>query len=225
VQAKYPEFAGEGYASVIAASAPTQDYNLKADYVKANAEQGLFGKLLLGGILGAALAAVVVFAGYFLDPRIKSVKELLPEEKSTVLQADAENAVLALTARIKAQDAQSILIASLTENAAFADFAERTAAYLAQSGAPVQVIAVDTNNAAWLTQLDGAEKNEGFVICLCNGASNEVLSYLSGKTDATALFVDHKKVLAKKLRAAASEVGDGAYLCTLLHNVGRAYLD
>ena len=169
--------------------------------------------------------ALVVFVGYFFDPRIKSVKELLPEEKSTVLRADDENAVLAFAARIKASEAKSILLASPVQDGAFEGFAARVQEYLEKAGAALQVITVDTQNAAWLTQLEQPQEAEGYVLCLCNGAGNEVLSYLSGKTDVTALLVDQKKVMASTLKKAVDEVECCAYLCTLLHNVGRAYLD
>lgn len=225
VQAKYPEFATEAYADVIAKSEVTQDFDLKDEYLEANAGQGVFGMVLLGAIAGAALAAVIVFAGYFLDPRIKSVKELLPEEKSTVLRVDDENAVLAFAARIKASEAKSILLASPVQDGAFEGFVARVQEYLEKAGAALQVITVDTQNAAWLTQLEQPQETEGYVLCLCNGAGNEVLSYLSGKTDVTALLVDQKKVMASTLKKAVDEVECGAYLCTLLHNVGRAYLD
>ena len=225
VQAKYPEFASAGYANVIVKGEVKQDFDLKEDYLEANSPQGIMGKALLGIIAGGALSAVIIFAAYFLDPRIKSLKELLPEEKSAVLLADSENAVLALAARIKASGANRVLLAAPAADAAFAAFAERLQAYLAQTGANVNTISVDTQNAAWFAQLDQPEQAEGYTLCLCNGAGNEVLSYLAGKADMTALFVDQKKVMAKTLKAAADEIPANAYLCTVLHNIGRAFLD
>ena len=222
---KYPEFATEAYANVISAGEIKQDFDMADEYIKANTEEGVLGNALLGAIVGGLLSAVIIFVGYFFDPRIKSVSELLPEEKSSVLVADKEDAMLSFAACLKASNAKKLLLAAPEKDEKFSDFAERVQAYLAQTGANVKTICVDTQNAAWFTQLDEIEKTEGYVLCLCNGAGNEVLSCLAAKTEVAALFVDQKAVMAKRLQAAVNGIEDNTYLCTVLHNVGRAYLD
>ena len=226
VKLKHPEFATDAYAALISTSAIEQDFQLAEGYLNANKKPGMLGDAVLGAAVGAAIGAVLVLLLYLLDPRIKSIKELLPEGKQCVVKTADQHAVVDFVARIKGMDARSILIAAPIEDAALDAWSEQLGAYLGENGVAVQCISLCAKSGDWFRSFDEPrEQGEGYTVYLCNNAETGVIAYVSAKVDATALLINHKKVRAKALCDVTEGIADDRYACTLLHSTDWAYLD
>ena len=170
--------------------------------------------------------AGLLFVAYFIDPRIKTVSDLLPTNKCAVVNADKENAVVDFAACMKSAEAKKVLLAAPVADNDLATFAESLRAYLATGEKKVSVVTFDERDAAWMQYFDAPESEScDYAIYLCQNAGAGLVGYIGKQSDAAAVFADQKAVSGKKLKAAAESVKDCNYLCTVIHNAGRAYLD
>ena len=180
----------------------------------------------IGAVVGLVVGAGLLFVAYFLDPRVKTVTDLLPSDKCAVVHADRENAVADFAACIKGAEAKKVLLMAPVADSGLAAFAESLCAYLSTGEKKVNVVTFDAQDAAWMQYFDTpASEGCDYAIYLCQNAGAGLVGYIGKQSDAAAVFADQKAVSGKKLKAAVESVKDCKYLCTVIHNAGRAYLD
>ncbi len=223
---KHPEFAEESYSDVISVSEIKQDYKFEEGALKTNQAPSMLLYAALGAVVGAALGVAVLFVVYLVDPRIKTVKDILPAEQWDVVCADDEDAQTNFAALAKAAGAKKLLIVTPVADELFVTWTDKLSEYLSATGAKVKKVTFEAGNAAWFNHFENAEQETAdFELYLCNAAAVGVIAYVSGKADAAAVFADQKSVKAKRLKNTVECTKGCKYLCTLLHNAGRAYLD
>ena len=223
VERNYPLFAEHELISIRAVEQDyTFDENTRADDKAPSSF--LYGGI--GAVAGLVVGLGLLFVAYILDPRIKTVSDLLPSGKCAVVNADKENAMNDFVAGIKYAEAKKLLIVAPADDEALEPFADQLCDYLKTSGKKVNKVVFGAQDAAWFQYFDGREDADfDYEIYLCRGAGAGVVGYVGKYADAAAVFADQKAISGKKLKAAVESVKDCKYLCTVIHNAGRAYLD
>lgn len=202
-----------------------QSYTLPETAVESNAGVSLFSNAVAGGIIGALLAAVVLFLVYFFDPHIKSVEDILPEEKATVLLGEDADSTVRAIAHIKLANAKRIAITSPCVDGAYAAWVAKLVEDLKKSGATVNVVSFSKADVAWMGYFQNQnESNADYEVYTYNDDDTVIASYISTHADFSAFFVDQRKVMAKTLEKSVAAIGNDSYKCTILHNAGRTYV-
>ena len=222
---KHPEFQQEAIAASITVTSAQEDVIFKEGLQQMSEGPSVLLYALIGAFVGAILGAGVIFAMYLLDPRVKTMTELVPEANANVVDADSAAGVANLAALIKASGAKSLALGAPVQDAAFARWAEQLVAYLTAAGVQVKQQRFEAGNPSWLGYFDKEQEQADIALYLCDNTELGVLSYVSKNTEATALFVDHKAVKLSTLRAALDAVRGCSYIGTVMHNKGRSYLD
>lgn len=203
-----------------------QDYLLSEKDLASNERPSPFLYAGIGAVVGLVVAAGLLFLAYLLDPRIKTVADILPEDRCAVVNADAENAVIDLVASMKSAEVKKLLLAAPADDEDLEPFADKLCEYLSEGEKKVKKINFLAQDPMCLRYFDGREdEGNDYEIYLCRNVGMGLIGYVGTKADAAAVFADQKKVMGKKLKATVNSVKDCKYLCTVIHNAGRAYLD
>lgn len=230
VEANYPEFAQPEHQNVLVLTNVQRDLSLPAEKQESNTEPSSTSRLIhvaLYAMVGGVLGVVIILAMYFLDPRLKSVKDVFYNDANCeVIHADEDNSVTEFIARLKGAGAKRILLAAPIRDDKLEAWAEQLGARLTAMESEAKIVKFDAKDPEWLTHFDGQEDQESeYVIYLYNNIKDNAVFYLSSHVEATAFFVDQSNVKIKEFRAVAQEIGDRRYICTLIHNTGNVYLD
>ena len=226
VKSKHPEFAEEAFAGIITVSEIEQTFELDKKKIEQPFTLSPLLGAVLGAMIGAILGAVVLFVAYLADPRIKTVKDVLPEGCCSVVCADRADGVTNFAALVKAADAKKILIAAPVADALCGEWTDKLSAYLTATGAKVKKVIFEAGNPVWFNYFENAKgETADFELYVCDNAESGVVAYISRNTDVAAVFADLKAVKAKTLKATVESTDGCQYLCTLTHGAGRAYLD
>lgn len=223
VERNYPLFADQELISIreVERDYTFGDSSLDSDQ---NPSAILYGGI--GAVAGLVVGAGLLFVAYFFDPRIKTVSDLLPSGKRAVVNADKDNAVNDLLAGLKYAEAKKLLIVAPVEDKALEAFADQLCDYLKTGEKKVNKVVFGAQDATWFRYFDDrADADFDYEIYLCQNTGAGVIGYIGKYADAAAVFADQKAVSGKKLKAAVESVKDCRYLCTVIHNAGRAYLD
>ncbi len=226
VREQYAVFASEdAFAAAFSLSRIQQSYELSESILDSNRGVSLLKRAAIGGIAGAALAAVLIFVLYLFDPRIKSVEDVLPPAKAAVLRAEDEGAAVKLMARAKLAKARRIAVVTLCQDEAYATWVEALVSYLKRSGASIKVVTFDANSADWLTYFQNSNAPiTDYELYFYNADNTEIAAYIASNADFSAFFVDQRRVMAKVLQKSVESVSGDSYSCTVIHNTDRAYV-
>lgn len=229
IKANYPQFAEEAYANVLSTVDAQRDLSLPEEIKESNAKPELMSgvvNVVIYAVIGGALGCGIVFAMYFLDPRLKSVKDVFVDPaQSDVIDVGEEGAVTEFLARLKGIGVRRLLLAAPVQDAKLESFAAELEAQLKEMGNGATVINFSAEDSAWLTYFDNKVLPTGYEIYLYNEVNANAAFYLSSKVEATAFFVDQSRVKVKLLRTLAQQLNGSKYVCTLIHSQGNVYLD
>ena len=152
VRDQYPILSNDtAFAHVFSISRVQPSYDLSESILESNKGTSLRSRTALGGVVGAALAAVLIFALYLFDSRIKCIEDVLPAEKATALRAEDESAIIKLMARAKMAEAKRIAVLSLSPCEGYEAWMQKLEEYLKRSGANVKTVHFSTESSDWLT--------------------------------------------------------------------------
>lgn len=226
VREQYAVFASEeAFAAAFSLSRIQQSYELSESILDSNRGVSLLKRAAIGGIAGGALAAVLIFALYLFDPRIKSVEDVLPPAKATVLRAENEGAAVKLMARAKLAKARRIAVVTLCQDDAYAAWVDDLVSYLKKSGASIKVVTFDANSTDWLTYFQNSDAPiTDYELYFYNADNTEIAVYIASNADFSAFFVDQRRVMAKLLQKNVEGISGDSYNCTIIHNTDRAYV-
>ena len=229
VEKEHADFAALSDTNVISVSAVERDLSLPADLRESNTPPSLTSRaidVMIFAVLGGALGVIVLLGMYFLDPRLKNLKDIfVSEAHCEVIKMEDEHAARKLIARAKAVNAKRLLLCAPIEDGKLAEFVKALSDTLAAVHSDVKVTCFDAQSANWLMHFDSAAPSEGYEIYCYNSIDPNALYYLAGKVDASVFFVDQSRAKIKTLRALAEQLEGNPYLCTVLHSVGNVYLD
>ena len=202
-----------------------QSFDLPASVMESNRGTSTVKNAMLGGVVGAVLAAILIFALYLFDPRIKSVEDLLPAEKATALRAEDENTIIKLIARAKVANAKRIAILSLSKDEAYEAWTEKLLDYLKKANLNVNAVTFSTENADWISYFQ--THNEPVADCelfFYNEGAAGIAPYIASNADMSVFFVNQRKVMAKTFQKNVESISNDSYDCTIIHNADRAYV-
>lgn len=226
VREQYPVLNDDAtFAKVFSISRVQPSYDLSESVLESNKGVSTVSRAMLGGIAGAVFAALLIFSLYLFDPRIKSVEDVLPPEKATVLRFKDENAAVKLMARAKVAGARRIAILSLSEEEAYEKWTESFVKYLKRSGATVKVVCFTAKGTEWLSYFQTAKESDAdYELYLYNEEVAGIAPYIAGNADMSVFFVNQRAVMAKTLQKNVAEISNDSYNCTILYNTDRAFV-
>lgn len=213
------------FARVFSTGKVQQSYELSPAYLASNEGASVIGRAAIGAAAGAALAAVVIFALYLCLPHIKSVRDVLPLEKATVLHSKDKNAAAALIARAKTANARRVAILSLCADNDYLTWTSDLVDRLKSAGISVRVVYFSAQDSEWLSsfresEIGGAELELYFY----NGDVPAIATYLASNADFSAFFVNQRKIGASVLRESVEAIANDSYGCTVIHNPNLFYV-
>ncbi len=232
VKTVYPEFEGDEYASVINIGEVERNYDFENtdEIFESNEKPSMVISILIGGILGVAVSAVILLIMYLLDRHVKSVKNLLSPQQAEIINADEDGSVIKFIAKLQVSDANRVLISSSIPDEGFDAWASELCNSLHLGNSKIKFVAFSESvlpdyveRGDWKT-FDGKEE-EGMVIYLYNNMTPGVLCYLANRVDGVALLLDQKNTSEKAFTKAIEDTKATKYICTVLHNVTNTYLD
>jgi len=226
VREQYPVLNDDAtFAKVFSISRVQPSYDLSESVLASNKGVSVVSRAMLGGIAGGVLAAALIFSLYLFDPRIKSVEDVLPPEKATVLRFEDENAAVKLMARAKVAGARRIAILSLSKEDSYEKWTEHFVDYLKKSGAAVKVVSFTAQGTEWLSYFQAPTKDEADLeLYLYNEEVAGIASYIASNADMSVFFVNQRAVMAKTLQKNVEAISNNSYNCTILYNTDRAYV-
>lgn len=213
------------FEQVFVISRIQSSYDLPAEALESNKGVSLIKNTVVGGVAGGVIAALVIFLLYFFDPRIKSVEDILPEEKAAVLLADHEDSVLRMIAHIKLTHAKRIAVTSLSADDTYEAWTSKLVENLKKSGANVKAISFAKEDPAWMSYFQSESADDvDYEVYLYNDDDMAIATYIASNADFSAFFVDQRKVMAKTLQKCVEHMPGDSYRCTVIHNTDRAYI-
>ena len=191
------------------------------DIIEIEEKQSLVTLALIGAIVGAVVGVVINTVIYALDKKVKSVEDLLPEDKAIVLNAGAEltdkKALTNLYAGVAVKEVKKLLIAGVGKSAGASEFSEAFVSYAAECGKDVKLVKLTDCKKEKFDE-------EGATVYIYEGAEESEIKYLSSRVDATALVADHQAVTANEFALTVEACGEN-YLGVNFYNLTKSYLD
>lgn len=193
-----------------------------------NNRPSLTTTIIIGILIGFVVAMVIVLIRYAVDKRVKSVRDILPADKSDVVIAgdDYADAYISLSAKLNAAGVKKPLLASVHKDDFAKKFASGFAEYCQKAGVDVKLVTFGEDGEDWHGYFAGkAGDDDGNVLYVYDGADNAVIEYISVYSDGLCVLLNQGAADKNRFLAAAGNAKNDKYLCTVAYNLSESWLD
>ena len=193
-----------------------------------NSRPSLTTTIIICVLVGFVIAMAIVLIRYATDKRVKSVKDLLPADKSDVVTAgeDYTDAYVSLAAKLNAAGVRKPLLASVYTDEFAKKFVSGFAEYCRGAGVDVKLVSFDGKETDWHEYfVKGEFAEDDNVLYLYDGADNAVIEYVSVYADGVCVLLNQGAADKKRFLGAVDSAKNGKYVCTVVYNVSESWLD
>lgn len=194
-----------------------------------NNRPSLATAIVVGVLAGFVAAMVIVLIRYAADKRVKSVRDLLPADKSetVVVGEDYADAYVSLAAKLNASGVKKPLVAAVANDDFTRKFASGFAEYCRSAGLDVELVLFGEGETDWHEYFAKGEKSsdDKAALYVYDGADNSVIEYISVYADGLCLLLNQAAADKKRFLAAVENCKNAKYVCTVVYNVSESWLD
>ena len=194
-----------------------------------NSRPSLTTTIVICVLAGFVLAMVIVLIRYVTDKRVKSVKELLPADKSEVVTTgddDHTDAYVSLAAKLNVAGVRRPLLASVYTDEFAKKFVNGFVDYCRGAGVKVKLVSFGDKETDWHEYfVKGESAEDDNVLYLYDGADNAVIEYLSVYADGVCILLNQGAANKKHFLGAVENAKNGKYVCTVVYNVSESWLE
>ncbi len=192
---------------------------------ESNERPGLVSSLAIGMVLGLVIAVLIVLVRYLFGKDVKSVKELLPRDKSqTITICGDEGDYLKLAAKLNVAGVKRPLLAAVTDDGFCREFAKGFVEFCKAAGYDVELVVFGEGDCDCHEYFVSHATDEKSTLFVYDGGDDGVIEYATAHADGFCVLLNQSVAEKKKFLSAVDSGNNAKYVCTVVYNPSENWL-